>query len=1100
MRFQTICSTSALLLLASAGHALAANTPAPTGQDGAAGTANAGVSCKPAADATLNAGNIAGKPCVVTDVGAIRVAQTGPVTSATQAAAAGLAQAAPSAKSAPSALATQAEPVRLAQAAPPAQVAQAEPPVAQAVPQGSPAAAPPSGEETPSEVVITGSRIARPDYVSNQPMVSVSSTELAAAGKVNIESALEQTPQFSNGQDENYNSNGPNGGRATLNLRGLGQQRTLVLLDGRRLAPTDGTGVANLNEVPQAIVDSVQVISGGASAAYGSDAMAGVVNIITKNVDGVEVGISHGAADGGIGKHQDYYLNLGSSFGDNKGHALLSIEHTEREAVVGNQLPFFFFGGQGANLAYGAYSPATAPTGLAPDLPSQAAVNAYFAPYGAAAGAVKNSSNLGFNADGTLFTAINPFYNYKGVGPGGYSGIITVGGVLETAIGQYAYVTTPEKRDTAFAKITYNLTDDVQLYSQALVTYNKVDTQNSYQQLSTSASLTIPVTNPFIPKDLAALLATRANPTENFTFNKRLLDFPPSLFLENFDTDQFLVGAKGKIPFVNFDWDVYYQHDYSLDLETDNGIISNYRVQTLLSAADGGNSICAGGFNPFQGFRSNVSPQCQQYLVVTTHAATLEGQDTVEANLGGKIIELPAGEARFALTGDWRQWKSTYTPDDLNILGNPPSSTQSGATTTSGRISVAEEAAELLVPILKDKPAAKSLNLNVGFRHSDYNISGGANTYKFAADWRPVQSLLFRGGYEHAIRAPNINDLFQAATAVSVNVGNPPVGGDPCDYRSTARNGPNAAQVTALCVAQGIPASTVGTYQYTVTSAPTVASGSLIVKPEIGNTYTFGTVFTPSTDRATFKHLQLSLDYYQIRISDAIGPSGYQYVLNNCYNVSGANPSYSASNPDCALIDRNFGGVPGSSFRIGQPVENLGGLKNSGLDLEVDWRWHLADFGLGAHAGDFTFNSTVSWIHEYEIQQVPGAAWNDYTGTIPINLSATPAVPVWHSLTTLSYQVAPIPVSVGIRWRYIDAMRDISTVLNPASTIPGVRRFNYFDLVAGWNITDRISLSGTVTNLGGQTPPIVSGTPGETQTALYDIAPRTYLVTLQARF
>ena len=1043
MRFKTICSTSALLLLASAGSAFAANPVAPAGQAETAGDSSAGplpkpgLPCTPVADA-------AGKPCVPSDKGALRLAQAG-----------------------------------------------------EAAPSGAVAA---SSEEQPTEVVITGSRIARPDFVSNQPMVSVTAAELVASGKVNVESALEQTPQFSNGQDENYNSNGPNGGRATLNLRGLGQSRTLVLLDGRRLAPTDGTGVANLNEVPQAIVAGVQVISGGASAAYGSDAMAGVVNILTKNIDGIEVGLSHGAGDGGIGKHQDYYINIGSPFADGKGHAMLSYEHTEREAIIGSQIPFFFFGGQGANLAYGAYSPGTAPLGSAPNLPSQAAINAYFAPYGAPAGAVKNTTNLGFNSNGTLFTPITPWYNYQGVGPGGYTGIINVAGTLTTAIGQYAYVTTPEKRDTAYGKATYDLTDNTKIYMQALATYNRVDTQNSFQQLATSGSLTIPVTNPFIPADLAAVLATRPRPAENFTFNKRLLDFPPSLFLENFDTDQFLVGATGKVPHVNFDWDIYYQHDYSLDLETDNGIVSNYRVQTLLSAKDGGNSICAGGLNPFQGFHSNVSLACQQYLVVATHASTIEGQDTVEGNLSGKIIDLPAGEARFALTGDWRQWKSTYSPDDLNVLGNPPSSTQSGATTTSGRISVGEVAGELLIPILKDKPFAQSLNLNLGYRHSNYNISGGANTYKFATDWRPVRSLLLRGGYEHAIRAPNINDLFQGATNVSVNIANPPVGGDPCDYRSALRTGPNGAAVTALCVAQGIPAATVGTYQYTVTSTQTIASGSVSVKPEIGNTYTFGAVFTPDSSKAAFEHLQLSLDYYRIRISDAIGTSGYQYVLNNCYNVSGANPTYSASNPNCQLIDRNFGGVPGGSFRIGQPTSNLGGLTNSGIDLELDWHWRLADLGWGARAGQVNLNSMLSWVNEYKIQQVPGAPWFDYTGSVPINLSATPAVPAWHSLTTLSYTVAPIPVTVGVRWRYVNAMRDISTVLNPASRVPGVRRYNYFDLVASWNITDRIDLSGTVTNLSGQAPPIVSGTPGATQPALYDITARTYLVSLHARF
>jgi iron complex outermembrane recepter protein len=948
-------------------------------------------------------------------------------------------------------------------------------------------------------MVVTGTRIARPDFVSDQPIVSVSAADLAESGRVNVETALEQSPQFMNGQDENYNSNGPNGGRAELNLRGLGTQRTLVLLDGRRLAPTDGTGVANLNEVPQGIIDSIQVITGGASAAYGSDAMAGVVNIITKNLDGLEAGISHGAADGGYGKNEDVYVNGGAPFADGKGHAMISLEYTERDAVQGNQIPFFFFGGQGANLPYGAYVPGTAPTGLPVDLPSQAAVNAYFAQYGVAPGKVKNTVNLGFNNNGSLFSPQTPYYNYQGVGPGGYSGIINVGGVLETAIGQYAYVTTPENRDTAFSKVTYDLTDNVRVYLQVLATYNQVNTQNSYPQISATSLVTIPTTNPFIPASLAGLLASRPDPTEPFAFNKRLLDFPPSLYLENFDTDQFLVGANGKIPGVDFTWDIYYQHDYSLDLETDSGNISYYRLNTLLDAPDGGNSICAGGFNPFQGFKSTVSAQCLSYLVATTHASTIEYQDTVEGNLGGKIITLPAGDAKFDLTMDWRQWESSYQPDEFNVLGNPPNGTVNQAEPTAGMISLGEIAGEVLIPVLKDKPFAKDWNINLAYRESDYNIVGKTNAYKFNTDWRPLQSLLFRGGFEHAIRAPDINDLFQASTAGSVNVGNPPVGGDPCDYRSTVRNGPNAAQVAALCVAQGIPAATIGTYEYTVTSAPDVTSGSLLVKPEIGNTVTFGAVLTPDFTKPAFEHMSLSLDYYRIRIADAIGSSGYQYVLNECYNVAGGNPSYSATNPYCELIDRNFGGTPGGSFRIGQPTMNLGGVLNSGIDTELDWTWHLSDLGLGEHAGQLHLNSTMSWIQQYRIQVLPHTAWNNYTGTVPINLSATPPVPVWHSLTTVSYAFQPIPVNIGLRWRYIDAMSDISTVLNPASTIPGVPAYNYLDLMASWKITKNIDLTGTLTNLTGKIPPIVSGTPGETQTALYDID-RAYLLSLHAKF
>jgi iron complex outermembrane recepter protein len=995
----------------------------------------------------------------------------------------------------PTAVADAQRSVLVAQAAP----ATAADQVAAAQSQPPAPAAPP---EQVTEVMVTGSRIARKDFVSEQPIVTSSAADLKASAKLNVETALEQMPQFQNGQDENYDAGAVGGGgRATVNLRGLGQQRTLVLLDGRRLPPTDGTGVADLNDVPLGIIDNVQVISGGASAAYGSDAMAGVVNIITKTVNGLEISVSHGAMDGGVGKRNDFSLNAGSAFSDNKGHAMISFEYEQRDAIPGSAIPFFVFGGQSTNTPYGSYAPTTSPTGFAADPPSQAAINAYFSQYGAAPGTVANNTPLGFNNNGTLFSTKSPFTNYQGIPIGsGNGGFQNIGGSLILEIGQYTFVTIPQTRYSAFSKETYDLNDHVQLYFQLLANHYSTATQNTYYPVTASALTTVPITNPFIPADLLTLLDSRTNPTEPFTFSKRFVDFAPSQWDENFDTDEILVGAKGKFSGVGFDWDIYYMRDYSLNTEIQNGVISQERYNELLNAPGGGTGLCAGGFNPFQGYHSLISPQCYEFMTVATHTTTLENQDTVEANLGGKIIDVPAGEARFDLTGDWRRWTSSYSPDSLLVLGNPPTDSGGGYNPTSGVIRVGEMAGEVLVPLLKDVPFAQSLNVNLAYRHSDYDISGGANTYKFATDWRPIQSVLFRGGFEHAIRAPDINDLFQTATQATIQVGNVPLAGDPCDYRSTLRTGPNAAKIAALCVAQGIPASAISTYTYAFTSAPIVTSGSLDVKPEAANTVTFGGVLTPDTDKAWLQHLQLSLDYYHIKIENAIGASGYEAVLQDCYNVDGANPTYSAGNPACQLIDRNFGGTPGGSFRIGQPTMNLGGLLNSGVDTELDWLLRLGDLGFGQHAGQLRLNSTLTWTNHYEIQQLPGAPWYDYAGTISLPLSPTPPVPKYRALTTLSYTFQPIPITVGLRWRYINAMADQSIVLAPASKIPGVPTYNYLDVVASWNITDQIDISGTVTNLTSRAPPIVDATAGETQLGLYDIGPPSYLLTIHAKF
>jgi outer membrane receptor protein involved in Fe transport len=179
---------------------------------------------------------------------------------------------------------------------------------------------------------------------------------------------------------------------------------------------------------------------------------------------------------------------------------------------------------------------------------------------------------------------------------------------------------------------------------------------------------------------------------------------------------------------------------------------------------------------------------------------------------------------------------------------------------------------------------------------------------------------------------------------------------------------------------------------------------------------------------------------------------------------------------------------------------NLGGLLSSGVDAELDWNWRLADLRMGARAGQLHLNSTVSWTKDYAVQQVPNSPWYNYAGTIPLPLSPTPPVPIWHALTTLSYQLQPVPLTVGLRWRYIAAMRDISTVLTPTSTIPGVPAYNYLDLVGNWKFSDRFELSGTVTNITSKVPPRVAATDGITQVGLYDITKLTYLLSLHAKF
>jgi len=943
-----------------------------------------------------------------------------------------------------------------------------------------------SAEQPAGEIVITGSRISRPDFVSTSPILTASEGALRESGKVNIESALQQMPQFAPARDENDNAEASGGGgRATVNLRGLGETRTLVLLDGRRLPPSDGRLVVDLNTVPLGIVESVEVISGGASAVYGSDAIAGVVNIKTKrHFNGVQLNGSYGGTFHNDGQRFDISATGGFEFAENRGNVLLSVGYTKRNQVASINREFFRSGGPSGTLPQGGFNPTSG------NLPSQAAIDSYFVPFGAAAGVVKNTAALGFNDDGTLFTMVNPILNYKG--PGVEGGYTTDTGQIIYNTTRDALITVPQKRYNFFSKFEYALTDDVNLYAQGLYTNSTVDTQIGYTPVGANIN-TVPVTNPFIPDDLRALLVTRPDPNARFTFSKRYT-FSPRRWQENFNTYQIIVGANGQIPGTDWTFDLHASHDATNLDETQLDYISRTRIQTLLDAPDGGASLCAGGFNPFQGSSNSFSEACKSYVSMDLHTLTHVTTDMIEGSVQGSFARLPAGDAKFSLSANYRRNTFDYSPDMVLILGDLGGTGNTAA--TNGAINVKEFAGELFLPLLKDVPFAESLNLSLAARYSDYNVSGSIWTYKAEGDWRIAAPIMIRGGYERAVRAPNITELFSAPTNLTTLIGSVPLAGDPCDTRGVVRQGANGAQVRTLCMAQGIPSDLVDTYTYTAGSVGTQVIGSTALKPEKADTFTIGGVLSPRFGSPWFSRLNISIDYYNITLKDAISSTGAQTALSKCYNLDGSNPNYDAANLYCGLIDRTFNG-PGS-LRIQQPYLNLGGYKTDGIDAQIDWVVRLDDVGMGDRAGSVHLNTAMTFVNHFNVQQLPGNPFLDYAGTVALPLGVLPSIPRFRSLTTFSYEREPF--NIGVRWRHIASMRDVTAVTRPASPAPGVPAYDLFDLLLGFKLNDRIQLSGTITNITDKKPPVVAASPGNTDRALYDVLGRAFLVSAQLKF
>jgi iron complex outermembrane recepter protein len=927
------------------------------------------------------------------------------------------------------------------------------------------------------EIVVTGSRIARPDYSSTSPIVTFDQEAITQTGTVNIENALNQLPQFVQGQTQSTIGAVALAGRASLNLRGLGETRNLVLLDGRRLPLSNSNAVVDVNLIPQFILSGVETITGGASAVYGSDAMSGVVNFKSKSeFDGIQIDARTGFSDRGDAETADYGITAGFPISDGRGNVLLSAGYTNREVLWGQDRDFFQLGVLSSFIGTGTYVPS--PT----NLPTQAAVNNVFSAYGAAPGTVLNSRTLGVNDNGTLFAQIGAV-NYRGPTTGYFS---TTGGTVRQPVTYQEFIVNPMERKSFFGKFDFNLTESMTAYGQFL--YNKTLATG---QVGWSPTLfvvpTVPVSNPFIPSDLRAILASRPDPTADFTLNHRFMGLDFREFPSDFTVGQYIFGLRGDLPFKNWRWDVYGSYDSTDLVETQDKAILLSRMRNLLYAANGGASICQGGFNPFGLANStSISSACRGYLETETHDYTQLTQTIFEASLSGGLFDIPAGELRFALTLDRRENEFEFNPDpareNADIIGTLPTFPADGST------SVDEAAIEFLIPLMRDAAFVRRLELNVGFRTSDYEFSGRVETYKADGLWEPLRGVTFRGGFEHAIRAPNVGELYNQLGA-QAQIGSPPGQGDPCDVRSTARAGANAAAVRALCVATGVPSPIADTYQYTTVAIGVINSGNSELTPEEADTITFGVVLRPELDAPLFADLSFAVDYYDIDISDVIAPIAGGTALSKCYNLDGSNPSLSAANEYCRIIRRNP--ITGGVDTVAAPYLNLGGLRTSGVDTQLDWNVPVGP-------GTLDVNIVANFTNSYEVQLLAGSAWQDFAGTIDGTQNGGIPVPDWRTLTSVTYRLPRF--EAGMRWRHLPEMDDITAVTRPTSPAAGVPAYDLFDATLAYRFNDTFLLRGGVNNALDKEPPIVGGTIGQTQPGTYDIIGRYYHFSLQATF
>lgn len=959
------------------------------------------------------------------------------------------------------------------------------------------AAAPGSDREASTEaqeILVTGSRIARKDYLANSPIVTVTQDDFKATGSPNIETLINELPQFT--PLGSGSSNSPNvKGQAQVQLRGLGAIRTLVLLNGRRVVSSGDSSVVDLNLFPTPLISSVEVITGGASSTYGSDAVAGVLNFqLNRKFEGVQLDAQAGVSDGGDAASQAVSLTVGRDIAAGRGNVVLSLGYSNRESVLNAAREFSLIGG------FAGTSPLGSTVFDANNLPSAAAVSA------AVPGAARGNT-FGFNNNGTLF-AYQGARDYISPGGVGFEGFRTPGPLQQTdfayATADRNYLIIPQQRYNIYAAANYEISPFADVYADFLFSQYEANNQlASNPATGPTTGFRIPAANPFIPAELRAVLNSRPNPAGNFRLDKRFNDLGPRRQNENYDVYQITTGLRGRLPGVR-DWtyDAYLSYGRVDNDTTYTGYLSRSATQQLLNAPDGGASLCAGGFNPFG--ENPLSPSCIAYITRVPTNVTQNDQRIAEINLQGGLFNLPAGEVRAAVGATYREQNYDFVPDGMALASftlngvTGPELAGLSSQPLSGSDKVREAYGELLIPLLRDLPFVRSLETNLGYRISDYNSIGSVSSYKADLSWELFEGLRVRGGVQRAVRAPSIGELFAAQSLSFPNIGVPvsssgvrQFSGDPCDIRGAYRapGAANASQVRALCLAQNVPAQVVDAYTFSNSQVSGLTGGNPLLKEETADSFTIGATLRSPFPNPWLRGLSASIDYYDIAIEDVVGTLPTTQQLRRCFNENGtSNPNYDPSNFFCQLFSRDP-----NSGQITQTLEtnaNLGTLKTSGIDFQVDWALTLADLG-GPDWGSLALNVIGTKLLEWKRQDIPEGDFTDRKGTISNAFGLT--LPEWKFLSGLNWSYDSF--TLGVRWRYIDSVENFNNREQVLSAV------NYFDLNTSLKVNELLTLRAGVINLTDRQPPVYSPSiAANTDPSTYDLVGRRFHVGLTARF
>ena len=945
----------------------------------------------------------------------------------------------------------------------------ATPGQAQVVPQDQAAeqtntdGTPVTSESSQGDIVVTGTLIRNPNLVSSSPVAVVGREELTLRQTNTAEEVLRQLPGAVPGIGTAVNNG--NGGASFVNLRNLGSNRNLVLIDGKRIATAGLSGQTDLNNIPLALLERMDVLTGGASTSYGADAVSGVVNFVTRSdFSGVDASASQQISQRGDGNYFRADVTIGANFDDGRGNAVFSVGYQEADPIYQGDRRYSSNTISSTTGSAAAGSPTSVPTSLGLD---------------------GQSDLLQVNPGSNLLVAPYQDFNFS----------------------PYNIFFTPFKRYNMYGAAHYDVSDTVTVYTRGLFSKNRVSTIIAPSGIF-GESLTIPGNNPYLPTGIRSQLCAAAGITDAAAcaanaaipmpeVYRRTVELGPRV--SEFETTLFDYTAGVRLNLTkSLNLDVYGSYGESQNTQTQSGYVLRSRVQQALNADNTTTcTVTTNGCVPLNlfGQAGSITPQQAAFLNGQSTITTKTQLSQVHALLNGDFgFASPAASTpiSFAVGAEYRDYGAQRIPDAYALVPGELGGAGGAVLPVNGGFNVTEFFGEVIAPLVEDKPFFRNLTIEGGIRQSRYKIdatgnpSFNATTWKAGGSWEPIADFKVRGNYQRAVRAPNISELFAPVSTYLVNLTV-----DPCAGAAPTSN----ANLAAICLAQGAPAAVIGSIANPASGQPNATGGgNPNIRPEVADTFTVGAILTP---RTLVEGLTISVDYFNIKINQAITEATPADILSACFgNITAA----SATSTACTSIRRSTttGRLSGSSATVAglpQPLTNAGRIATDGIDLTDDYR---RDLGFAK----LNLNFQGTWTNSNTFQASPSSVVRECVGYYSANCLTIQPKFAWNQRTTLTFG----DVDLSLLWRHIDAVR-YEPGLTPlfSGTITGntpiagqvwnfnrIKAYNYLDLGTRIRATENFELSILVTNLLDKQPPIVGSNAGSTSFNSGNTYPSTY--------